>query len=140
MTEPVPLRLGDAERAEAAEVLQQHLGDGRLELDELEERAAAVWRARYAADLAPLFADLPAPHPRALVGGAAPTGPAVDWNAPRRQPALPDGSGVRRRLAAIAVASAAVLALVALVNGGIPGFAVLLPLALVAYVMWADRR
>jgi hypothetical protein len=57
-------RIGEAERAEAQRALQQHLNAGRLQVDEFVERFAGAADAVTAADVAALFADLPAPHPR----------------------------------------------------------------------------
>ena len=60
MTQPPPgIRISDADRERAAARLQQALAEGRITLDELEERLAVVYAARYAADLLPPFADLP---------------------------------------------------------------------------------
>jgi Domain of unknown function (DUF1707) len=54
------LRIGDAEREAAASALGEHFASGRLTHEEYDERSARVWSARTAADLRPLFADLPA--------------------------------------------------------------------------------
>jgi hypothetical protein len=54
------LRVGDAERQAVVEQLRTHLGAGRLELDEFEERTAQALAARTVGDLVPLTADLPA--------------------------------------------------------------------------------
>ncbi len=54
------IRISDADREHAARRLQQALAEGRITLSELEERMAAVYAAKYAADLVPPFADLPA--------------------------------------------------------------------------------
>jgi Domain of unknown function (DUF1707) len=60
VTQPSPgIRISDADRERAAARLQQALAEGRITLDELEERLAVVYSARYAADLLPPFADLP---------------------------------------------------------------------------------
>ena len=56
---PRGIRIGDADRERAAGRLQQALAEGRITLDELEERLAVVYAARYEADLVPPFADLP---------------------------------------------------------------------------------
>lgn len=56
---PPGIRISDADRERAAGRLQQALAEGRITFDELEERLAAVYAARYAADLLPPFADLP---------------------------------------------------------------------------------
>ncbi|GAA1277965.1 DUF1707 domain-containing protein [Saccharothrix xinjiangensis] len=57
------IRIGDAEREHALELLGTHLGEGRLTVDEFGERSARVATARTRGDLYGLFADLPAPRP-----------------------------------------------------------------------------
>ena len=57
------VRVGDRERADAAERLSAHAAAGRLTVDELEERLERAGRAVHAADLSALEADLPAPRP-----------------------------------------------------------------------------
>jgi uncharacterized membrane protein len=59
------IRIGDAERERAAEVLGDHYAAGRLDHSEYSERLDAVWTARTRADLDVLFHDLPrlAPPP-----------------------------------------------------------------------------
>ena len=54
-----PLRIGDAERDNAAAALGEHYATGRLTKEEYEERAERVWAARFQTDLEPLFVDLP---------------------------------------------------------------------------------
>ena len=71
------LRLSDADRQEALDVLGEHFAQGRLDRDELDERSDAVWSAKTHGDLSPLFADLPGsaaatPRPRSRWRG--PTG------------------------------------------------------------------
>jgi hypothetical protein len=69
------LRIGDAERLAAVTALGDHFAAGRLNQDELDERTATAFAARTFADLEPLFADLPAPHPkRPAYAAPAPTG------------------------------------------------------------------
>ena len=63
MTDPLPQRIGDAERDRAADYLREHMSVGRLTQDEFDERVTAALSARTAADLEPLFNDLPAPKP-----------------------------------------------------------------------------
>lgn len=53
------LRIGDAEREEALNALQEHLAAGRLDVDEYEQRAERVVAARFAEDLAEVLTDLP---------------------------------------------------------------------------------
>ena len=55
------LRVGDRERAAAAERLSAHAAAGRLSMEELEERLAAANAAVHGHDLAVLEADLPGP-------------------------------------------------------------------------------
>jgi hypothetical protein len=57
------VRIGDAERHAVAEILRQAAGEGRLTLEELDERLEAAYGARTAGDLVPLTADLPASYP-----------------------------------------------------------------------------
>jgi hypothetical protein len=54
-----PVRASDAEREQAAELLRAGYGDGRLTLDELDERLAAGYAAKTRADLRSLTSDLP---------------------------------------------------------------------------------
>jgi len=63
VSEPVPQRIGDAERDRAADYLREHMSVGRLSQEEFDERVTAALQARTAADLEPLFNDLPAPKP-----------------------------------------------------------------------------
>jgi hypothetical protein len=53
------VRIGDAEREEVLNALQEHLAAGRLDVDEYEQRAERVVAARYAEDLRDLLSDLP---------------------------------------------------------------------------------
>ncbi len=53
------IRASDAEREQVAHVLRTAMGEGRLTLDEGEQRLAAVYAATYRQDLVPLTADLP---------------------------------------------------------------------------------
>jgi hypothetical protein len=59
----VAVRASDAEREQSVALLQRSFADGRLTLDELEERAAAAYAARTRAQLSDLTADLPAAEP-----------------------------------------------------------------------------
>ena len=64
MVGPTPsTRVGEAERAEAQRALQIHLDAGRLQLTEFVERFGGAANAVTAAEIAALFADLPAPPP-----------------------------------------------------------------------------
>jgi hypothetical protein len=53
------IRASDAEREQVAHILRTAMGEGRLTLDEGEQRLTAVYRAVYRDDLTQLTADLP---------------------------------------------------------------------------------
>jgi len=55
-----PIRASDQERESVADVLRDAYAEGRLTLDEFEERTSAAYAARTWADLRELTADLPA--------------------------------------------------------------------------------
>ncbi|MFE5819310.1 DUF1707 domain-containing protein [Streptomyces sp. NPDC056479] len=60
MTDEVPeLRASDADRERVTEVLREALAEGRLDMDEFEERLDATYKARTYGDLAPITRDLP---------------------------------------------------------------------------------
>lgn len=88
MSEPLPQRIGDAERDRAADYLRDHMSVGRLSQEEFDERVTAALQARTAADLEPLFSDLPAPKPGQDVAVAGST----PW--PSYQPAAAPTSAV----------------------------------------------
>src|SRR5690349_4882465 len=71
--DPALLRVSHADRDRMVEILRDAAADGRLELDELEERVERALTARTFADLEPLAQDLPV---------AAPAPPAVRAPAP----------------------------------------------------------
>ncbi|HET9647093.1 MAG TPA: DUF1707 domain-containing protein [Microlunatus sp.] len=87
--EPVPQRIGDAERDQAATYLREALAEGRLEQAEFDERLDQALRARTMSDLEPLFADLPGPKPGQAV---TPTFEAPPW---QRTPAGPEPSSAQ---------------------------------------------
>jgi hypothetical protein len=63
VSDPDFLRIGTSERDEALKVLGDHFADGRLPVSEYDERVSKAVQAETRADLKPLFADLPPPHP-----------------------------------------------------------------------------
>ncbi|MFI0907526.1 DUF1707 domain-containing protein [Streptomyces sioyaensis] len=71
MTEDLPeLRASDADRERVAEILRDAVAEGRLAMEEFDERLEAAYRARTYGELEPLTADLPvaaaAPAPLSL--------------------------------------------------------------------------
>lgn len=77
--DPTRMRISDADRHKVAEVLRNAAGEGRLDLDELDERLELAFAAKTYADLIPITADLHAaprsevPVPRQAAG--LPMGP-----------------------------------------------------------------
>ena len=53
------MRISDEDRHKVAEVLRQAAGEGRIDLEELDERLEAAYRAKTYGDLVPLTVDLP---------------------------------------------------------------------------------
>ncbi|PVG81640.1 hypothetical protein DDE18_16720 [Nocardioides gansuensis] len=75
--DPALLRISDADRHKVAEILREAAGEGRLDLDELDERLEATFAARTYADLVPITADLPVrPGPHAPAVSVPPPVPA----------------------------------------------------------------
>lgn len=90
MTSELPeMRASDAERERVAERLRDAVAEGRLDMDEFEQRLDAAYRARTHGELEPLVRDLPAP-----AGGAATTAaPARDsWSGRVGGPATSRGA------------------------------------------------
>ncbi|MFE0027525.1 DUF1707 domain-containing protein [Amycolatopsis sp. NPDC059021] len=94
------MRLSDAERQDALDVLEEHVRTGRLDLDEYGDRSAKVTAAKRVSELVPLFEDLPSPRPGVLLAAPVPAAPRV-----------PDTASPGRWLAASAVPIAAVVAI-----------------------------
>ncbi|EID53694.1 DUF1707 SHOCT-like domain-containing protein [Saccharomonospora xinjiangensis] len=57
--DPKQLRASDADRERVAQVLHKALGEGRITLDELQERLDQVYSAKTLGELEPVVADLP---------------------------------------------------------------------------------
>ncbi|MER6223603.1 DUF1707 SHOCT-like domain-containing protein [Streptomyces sp. 900105755] len=75
MTDDAPeLRASDADRERVAEVLRDALAEGRLDMEEFEERLEATYQARTYGELTPITRDLPAAtaSPAAVSLGKAP--------------------------------------------------------------------
>jgi len=109
--DPSQLRISDADRHQVAELLREAAGEGRIDLEELDERLEATFAAETYADLVPITVDLPvlpttrAPAPTrgttpatttyetslALMGGASRKGA---WLVPERHTAFSMMGGV----------------------------------------------
>ena len=103
------LRVGDRERAAAADRLAAHAAAGRLSVDELEARLDRVHAAVFSDELTAVEADLPAVHARPPARG---------------RPAVP---------LLVACAAALVLATVAVGHPVLPPFLILL------WLVWRGR-
>jgi hypothetical protein len=73
--DPSRMRISDDDRHKVAEVLREAAGEGRIDLDELDERLEATWAAKTYGDLVPITADLPvvAPQSSSAVRRTGPT-------------------------------------------------------------------
>ena len=100
-TGPLSLRISDAERHQVAELLREAAGDGRLTMDELDERLETVYRAKTYAELVPVAADLPGARGRL----PAAAGAELDgWSTASRTPARPLGrAGSQTSSGAVAI-------------------------------------
>jgi Domain of unknown function (DUF1707)/Cell wall-active antibiotics response 4TMS YvqF len=72
-TDPKLMRASDADRERVAEVLRTAAAEGRLHLDELDERLSAVYAARTYAELEPITHDLPTARTAPPAPGAGAT-------------------------------------------------------------------
>jgi hypothetical protein len=66
------MRASDSDRDRVAEVLREAAGDGRLTLEELQERLNQVYMAKTYAELEPITRDLPSPSGRSDVAPYTP--------------------------------------------------------------------
>ncbi|MGV9662017.1 DUF1707 SHOCT-like domain-containing protein [Nocardia niigatensis] len=85
---PSTVRVGTAEREQAAAALGEHFAAGRLDVAEYDERVGRAYAAKTVGELAVLFADLPRPQtpaPQILTPPGAPR---------RALPLAPIGAGV----------------------------------------------
>lgn len=93
------VRASDADRERIVEQLRQHTADGRLSMDEFEQRMSAAYAAKTYGELAQLTKDLPVdlgarpkssgprpqagPNPSDVVGALV--GAAMDWKMQKQQ-------------------------------------------------------
>jgi hypothetical protein len=122
------MRLSDAERQDAMDVLSEHVSTGRLDIDEFGTRSAKISAAKTVSELAPLFEDLPSPRPMALVAR-----PAIEAPAPQRS----TGESPFRWLNASVLPIVAVVAVALFLVTRSPFTILLIPLA---FMLLANRR
>jgi len=126
------LRVSDADRDRALAALSKHYQDGRLTLEEFEERSEQTLKSKTAGELTGLFTDLPTTQ---VV--APPAGQAVA--VPEARPHLP----VARVIVAAAGIAALVIAVSFLARSGLAGhiggphrtFTLPVPLLVVLFVV-----
>ena len=82
--DPAQLRISDADRHQVAEILREAAGEGRLDIDELDQRLEATYAARTYADLVPITFDLPS-HPYRRAQLARPASADIVPGAKREQ-------------------------------------------------------
>ncbi|MFI9624911.1 DUF1707 domain-containing protein [Streptomyces sp. NPDC052042] len=90
------MRASDAERERIAETLREAVAEGRLEMEEFEQRLDAAYKARTYGELEPLVRDLPAPGTMAAPSGTSPqraaTGSELRWADRVGKPATSGGA------------------------------------------------
>ncbi|WP_134667616.1 MULTISPECIES: DUF1707 SHOCT-like domain-containing protein [Amycolatopsis] len=96
---PARLRASDGDRERVAETIQAAGSDGRLTLEEVEERLRTVYATRYTDELGELTADLPRTAPARPRGGGWPLTRA----ALREHPALRVHLGIVAVLATLLI-------------------------------------
>jgi hypothetical protein len=72
VSDPEQLRISDDDRHRVSEVLREAAGEGRLDIEELDERLEATYSAKVYADLVPILADLPDSQLPAIRAAATP--------------------------------------------------------------------
>jgi hypothetical protein len=122
------VRIGDADREAIAAQLREHYADGRLTLDELNERLDQTFAAKIKADLDVVMRDLPhvarplTDAPAAGFGNTAWQGQA--WPGPTRESGWDYSNGSGRRSGRAAFAPLLVLMWVALIYGAVTLFGI----------------
>ncbi|MFI6859478.1 DUF1707 domain-containing protein [Streptomyces sp. NPDC050421] len=89
------MRASDAERERIAEVLREAVAEGRLRMEEFEQRLDAAYKARTHGELEPLVRDLPSPGGAALApvaAGQPRTGSMARWSDRIGRPATSKGA------------------------------------------------
>jgi hypothetical protein len=141
MTSGYNLRVGDADREAIAAQLREHFADGRLTLEELNERLDQTFAAKTRADLTVIMRDLPhvaRPFTGAPAGGFGSSG----WQGtqdPAGRPGGAQGGGHQHRASAFAPMMALVwvvlvVSAVMLFGIGQMPIAIVLIMAAVAFV------
>jgi DUF1707 SHOCT-like domain len=132
------VRASDAEREKYAQMVREATGEGRLTLEEGDERLRQIYAARFRDELRPLVADLPA--------GAERPSPAMDrpyWAAGRPWPPRPYPGAFAFHFVSVLVVSTLLIGVWALT--GAPFFWPAIPLiffalGLIRHARWSGYR
>jgi hypothetical protein len=100
---PARLRASDGERERVAKTVQAAGSDGRLTLEEVEERLRSVYAARYTDELDEFTVDLPRPAPGRAAGDWRGRGWPLTRAALREHPALRVHLGIVAVLATLLI-------------------------------------
>lgn len=95
--DPSQMRVSDADRHKVADVLRDAAAEGRLDMDELEERIEATYAARTYADLVPITVDLPAHRDDTAASRRTTTPVPYDPHAPSPGSSIAVMGGVTRK-------------------------------------------
>jgi len=126
VTDRAKMRISDAEREDALEVLAEHVRTGRLDIDDYGSRSAKVNAARTVRELEPLFDDLPSPRPSVLIASTV------------SEPQQRDGKPVRwMNISAAPIAAATAFGMLLLTRNWIIA---LIAAAVIAFFFLTRRR
>lgn len=95
MTSELPeMRASDAERERIAEILREAVAEGRLEMEEFDQRLDATYKARTRGELEPIVRDLPAVGAAVapVAAGQPRTGSMARWSDRVGKPATSGGA------------------------------------------------
>src|SRR4051794_15828122 len=95
--DPSQLRISDSDRHRVAEVLREAAGEGRIDLEELDERLEATYSARTYADLVPITLDLPSEVATRLPARPGPAAPSPVVPGPGQERHVAIMSGLERK-------------------------------------------
>jgi Domain of unknown function (DUF1707) len=105
------IRVSDAEREAVAAQLREHYGDGRLTLDELNERLDQTFTAKTASELSAVTTDLPSDSNGWAPGASANAGSKLVAGPQGAGPRDDGWPGPRARIGAFAAPMVAVIAI-----------------------------
>ena len=66
--DPSRMRVSDEDRHKVADILREAAGEGRIDIEELDERLESTYAAKTYGDLVPITSDLPVPRAQRRAG------------------------------------------------------------------------